>query len=440
MAERRGSSRRDQDPTDQPEPQGATDVGSGELRSGDQVQTALIPGNTFSGRAVQYTVVDGMALFEGDIILGTAEEVAQQTEIIRASMTGALAASVMISGGQFRWPNGTMAFTIDPNLPSQNRVTDAIAHWQSHTRFRFVPRTNETDYVTFRPASECSSSIGRKGGQQFVNLGPNCTTGNAIHEIGHTVGLWHEQSREDRDAFITIHWDKIEAGKEHNFNQHISDGDDVGPYDYGSIMHYPRNAFGINGAETITPNDPNAQIGQRTALSPGDIEAINSLCPVTKAKDIVKDGIHDTIKEMAKDIRHDTRKELITDTIKELLADTRKEPPVDVRLPKPFDPINPGPVNPGPFQPAPFQPGPLFGGAPTGPLPFTVAAAHQAPGAQADAGQLEANITNLDAQLQALAEQLLQLEAARQQIQAQYDQTAALLKQSLDAHDQTSTS
>ena len=32
----------------------------------------------------------------------------------------------------------------------------------------------------------------------------------------------------------------IEAGKEHNFDQHITDGDDVGPYDFGSIMHYDR--------------------------------------------------------------------------------------------------------------------------------------------------------------------------------------------------------
>ena len=89
------------------------------------------------------------------------------------------------------------------------------------------------DWVTFRPSGGCSSSVGRRGGQQFVNLGGGCTTGNTIHEIGHTVGMWHEQSRQDRDAFVTIQWANIEAGLEHNFDQHISDGDDVGPYDYG---------------------------------------------------------------------------------------------------------------------------------------------------------------------------------------------------------------
>jgi hypothetical protein len=80
-------------------------------------------------------------------------------------------------------------------------------------------------------------------GQQTISLGAGCTTGSAIHEIGHAVGLWHEQSREDRDLFVTINWQNIEPGKEHNFDQHITDGDDIGTYDYGSIMHYPRTAF-----------------------------------------------------------------------------------------------------------------------------------------------------------------------------------------------------
>ena len=307
-----------------------------------EVYTGFISGNTFRSKAVQYVVVDGMAMFEGDIVLGTVEQVQRDSEVLAAELRGELASGVIISGSQFRWPNCTVPFDIDPSLPNQARVTDAIAHWQTHTGFTFVARTPANaatfpDWVTFRPSSGCSSSVGRRGGQQFVNLGGGCTTGNTIHEIGHTVGMWHEQSRQDRDAFVTIQWANIEAGLEHNFDQHISDGDDVGPYDYGSIMHYPRNAFGINGAETITPINPaSAQIGQRTALSAGDIATANALCPGTRFETIkelgpetVKERIAETIKELGpetvKEQQPETLKERIAETIKELQPETVKE-------------------------------------------------------------------------------------------------------------------
>jgi hypothetical protein len=252
----------------------------GEQRSSEEIRTALIERET-GLKVVQYAVVDGLAIFEGDIILGTVEEVEQATAQVRAAGEVRAEADVtteaVVITGNHRWANCQVPFKIDPALPNPQRVTDAIAHWQQHTNYRFIARTTEKDFVTFTSGNGCSSTVGRQGGQQFVNLGTGCSTGNAIHEIGHTIGLWHEQSRQDRDLFVRIQWQNVEAGKEHNFNQHITDGDDVGPYDYGSIMHYDRKAFSKNGQDTIVPATP-ASIGQRTTLSAGDIAAANSLC------------------------------------------------------------------------------------------------------------------------------------------------------------------
>jgi hypothetical protein len=391
--------------------------------------TALIEGNTFKAKAVTYVVVDGLAMFEGDIILGTEAEVAERTTRLKAELSGQLSSAVLISGNAFRWPNCTVPYTIASNLTNQSRVTDAIAHWEANTRFRFVVRTTEANFVTFRPGGGCSSSVGMQGGQQFINLGASCTTGNTIHEVGHAVGLWHEQSREDRDSFVTINWAKIQSGFESNFNQHIADGDDIGAYDYGSIMHYPRDAFSIDGTDTITPTTAGAVIGQRTALSAGDIAAANSMCP-KPVKEITKDPISDPVvtrKEAIKDIRFETKKEIVADTRKELVKDRIKEVA--------YDPAKSFVERVNPLEILSQLRGRLgFDPTTGGPLPFAVATPHQAPDAAVQA-QMEAAIPDLDAQLAALAEQIAQLEAARNEVQAQYDELAALLKQALDTHD-----
>ena len=253
---------------------------SGEHLVSTQVKKSYITGRTFGLKEVTYAAVDGQAIFEGDIVLGSVAEMETVKQQVENPPPDSEAA-VVLSGSQFRWPDGVVIFRIDASLPNRQRVTDAIQHWEANTNIRFRQRTTEANFVTFVPGGGCSSQVGMRGGEQFITLGANCTTGNTIHEIGHTVALWHEQSREDRDNFVTINRANIQAGLEHNFDQHITDGDDIGRYDYGSIMHYPRNAFAINPAiDTITPKpNPNVAIGQRDALSAGDIAAINSIYP-----------------------------------------------------------------------------------------------------------------------------------------------------------------
>ena len=319
--------------------------GVGEERTGPIAGTAFISGATFTDKAVQYADIDGMAVFEGDIVLGTVQEFEEAAGRQAAGDAGPTLASIGITGQQFRWPNGVIPYEIDPNMPNQQRVTDAIAHWEANTTIRFPLRSSGTftDFVRFQSGSGCSSQIGRRGGQQVITLGTNCTTGNAIHEIGHTVGLWHEQSREDRDTFIQIVWANIDPAFQHNFLQHISDGDDLGAYDYGSIMHYPPTAFSTNGQDTIIPLQPlpaGVTMGQRTGLSPGDLAGVRMMYPtVGTIKEIRKDPLTDTVKEPRKDPIRDTIKELRKDPISDTIKEPRKDPIRDTAKEPAKDPI-----------------------------------------------------------------------------------------------------
>ena len=71
------------------------------------------------------------------------------------------------------------------------------------------------------------------------------------HEMMHALGLFHMQSRPDRDSYVKINSANIQSGTEGNFEKCDTCLTYEVGYDARSFMHYHSTAFSTNGQPTI---------------------------------------------------------------------------------------------------------------------------------------------------------------------------------------------
>jgi hypothetical protein len=188
------------------------------------------------------------------------------------------------------WPGGIVPYEFDGNVtgPNQTAMELAMREWEQVATVDFQECTNACsgDHIRIRDADANNSWIGRRGGEQIINIDAWGNRFLIAHELGHALAYWHEQARADRDTYVRINWANIINGQEGNF-QIRSNGGEYGPYDFDSVMHYGQCTFAINcngGANpTITVLPPNqaqqTRIGQLNHLSRMDRMTMSFLYP-----------------------------------------------------------------------------------------------------------------------------------------------------------------
>ena len=244
-------------------------------------RTGFILGRDGKPMQVAYEVREGRAIWQGDIDLGPAEAVPTTPQGAERATGLHPTFGVIRDGSNHRWPGGVVPYVIDSNLPKTSRVSGAISHIENKTRgVTFRPRTTERNYIRFVRSNGCASSVGMVGGAQLIYLADGCSTGNTIHEINHALGMYHEQTRCDRDTYVLINFANIIRGYENNFQAQCSGASDVFEYDEGSIMHYGPYDFSKNGLPTIVSlRGLDRLMGQRSGMSTADIRTVDSMYP-----------------------------------------------------------------------------------------------------------------------------------------------------------------
>nr|XP_033789734.1 meprin A subunit beta [Geotrypetes seraphini] len=214
----------------------------------------------------------GLNLFEGDIKI---DEKSERNSII---------------GEQYRWPLPVPYYLEDSlEINAKGLILKAFERYRLKTCIDYKPWEGEENYISVFKGAGCYSSIGnRRVGKQQLSIGANCDRLATIqHEFLHALGFWHEQSRSDRDDYVTIVWDYIQPDKESNFNKYDDKRSSFlnVPYDYTSVMHYSKTAFSNGTDSTIVTHIPELRdvIGQRMDFSDYDLQKLNRLYNCTSS-------------------------------------------------------------------------------------------------------------------------------------------------------------
>lgn len=224
--------------------------------------------NTDSKNLITYTIEDGIAVTQGDIIIGELDPEA-----------GLSSASGQVLEPQIKtWPTNEIPYFVQADLPHKERVIEALQMF-SGTRVRFIPYNNHSDAIVFeRKDGICKSYVGYIGGLQKIYLSDQCGPTEVAHEIMHSLGFVHEQNRYDRDQFIQIFWENIEPKEKVNFEKFSGSAmkaSGAAAFDFQSIMMYPETMFSSNQNPTMRPVAEGQRIMPSEVLSPKDVERIN---------------------------------------------------------------------------------------------------------------------------------------------------------------------
>ncbi|CAK9033420.1 unnamed protein product [Durusdinium trenchii] len=197
------------------------------------------------------------------------------------------------------WPIWTVykqgiPFTYDETVDvlSKSSVRQAIERLQRMVCVKFtevLPSDNSTYKIVFTkkdPGPCYAVPIGypatflRDAIVNLASCGQN--VGVILHELGHALGMSHEQARQDRDDYVTINW--MHVPKDYEAQYYVGSSSYIGshtarfvPYDYHSVMHYSAGPA-MNSLPMINGKGVHDdEMGQRNDFSPRDVVQLRDM-------------------------------------------------------------------------------------------------------------------------------------------------------------------
>merc|ERR1711973_762283 len=193
---------------------------------------------------------------------------------------------------RYRWPESTLKYDLSQVVDPENKTLIINTLNQLQNKFDGCIKFREAstgNRVVVVDGDGCYSSVGfnKYFERQNLSLSPRECMYPAVieHEFMHAIGVQHTHSRPDRDNYVTIIKENIQANATHNFTDNFEklDKEEYNtfglPYDYLSVMHYSDSLFSNGKGKTILTHDSSMQdvIGRAQGVSEGDIELVKRM-------------------------------------------------------------------------------------------------------------------------------------------------------------------
>jgi len=240
--------------------------------------------------------------FQGDMVPASAKQLALFQMIANGKINGTRSGNKQWVAAGEPWHHGEVnyCFASDVSKRSEHIFEAAAQQYMNAVpclKFRNVGwksggskdaaehqacKESPAVFVISHPKKGCYSYVGMVPqfvSQQLQLNDPACLSiGTAIHELGHALGMAHEQSRPDRDDYIRVNYNNIDP--RHAFDFDVEPNGFTGlPYDYLSIMHYDAFAFSLNGKPSLERADGSGHtnLGNRVGLSHSDVTQVAAM-------------------------------------------------------------------------------------------------------------------------------------------------------------------
>ena len=205
-------------------------------------------------------------------------------------------ADPLTSNGKYRsWPNGRIPYTYvrdgngNPyvNSTTRTRLSQAMTNWELKTegRVKFrAKQASDTAYVRITQGSPLVRPfVGYRAGQvQTLMLRDSEYVTVCKHELGHVIGLHHEQRRTDRLNYIQVRTGNIVNTTTCKYQfATCSTCKKVGTYDRISVMHYRTTDLANCRTGPVLLKLDGSAINHYWQLSTKDVNAVKVMYPST---------------------------------------------------------------------------------------------------------------------------------------------------------------